>query len=239
MTYRTLLKVLEIISFGLIKSASAEKEDISEERFNEFSEAKSSALERVLGPMDDLVYHSVIPFFVGGGLDMYYYSSYISGTVIATKELINTDGTGPKPNRMGLYELIACTRLEKAPSDSLAPDKNMKIEDASEFQVFNQHIWVTLTSIAHYSNKVVLQSGQTCEIPGADKDDTRCVIFDEFDTKGIPFEIEDKTYGLLLCIEIHRSELQYARKHDSASFLAKLKEAKVYPYSDLDREPVV
>jgi len=43
----------------------------------------------------------------------------------------------------------------------------------------------------------------------------------------------------LLCIEIFRSEMEYSRKYGSRSLLTKLKEAGFYPYSDLNRKPVV
>jgi len=45
-------------------------------------------------------------------------------------------------------------------------------------------------------------------------------------------------FGLLVLIEIHRSEMEYAREHGGAKLLARLKRAGCYPFSDLDREPV-
>jgi len=95
-----------------------------------------------------------------------------------------------------------------------------------------------MTTMGNYSYQAVINPGETAEIPWEDEE-TSYLIFDEFDTKGVPFEIEGKKHCLLLCIEIIRSEMEYARKFGSRSLLTKLKEAGFYPYSDLDRKPVV
>ncbi|MBK7403880.1 MAG: hypothetical protein IPJ41_04400 [Phycisphaerales bacterium] len=44
-----------------------------------FADAKQAALERPLGPMDEMVVHSLIPFFLGGGLDLYTFSKCMPG----------------------------------------------------------------------------------------------------------------------------------------------------------------
>ena len=73
-------------------------------------EQKSKGLENVLGKMHDLVGHAIIPFAVGGAVDMYYFPNHIKGTGFATMELLEPDGTGPLPNRLGTYELVAFTK---------------------------------------------------------------------------------------------------------------------------------
>lgn len=73
-------------------------------------ELKSKALENVLGKMHDLVGHAIIPFAIGGAVDMYYFPNHIKGTGFATMELLEPDGTGPLPNRLGTYELVAFTK---------------------------------------------------------------------------------------------------------------------------------
>ena len=45
---------------------------------------KSDGLEKLLGKEHDMVMHALIPFCVGGGLDLYYYPQNI-GFAIATK----------------------------------------------------------------------------------------------------------------------------------------------------------
>ena len=53
------------------------------------------------------------------------------------------------------------------------------------------------------------------------------------------FKIGDIKHHLLLCLEVFRSEMEYARKNGSEKLLDLLKEKSIYPYSDLDRDPVV
>ena len=48
---------------------------------------KSALMEASLGKEHDVVMHAIIPFAVGGGLDLYYYPNGLPGTAIATKEL--------------------------------------------------------------------------------------------------------------------------------------------------------
>lgn len=61
----------------------------------------------------------------------------------------------------------------------------------------------------------------------------KCLIFDAY---GV--ENESPDFGLLAIIEIHRSEMNYAREHGGEKLLNKLKQAGYYPYSDLDRPAV-
>ena len=64
------------------------------------------------------------------------------------------------------------------------------------------------------------------------------VKLDRFDSSGQPFQVEGKKYGLLLCTQVFPSELEYAQANGVDALIARLKEANVYPYSDVDREPV-
>jgi len=43
---------------------------------------------------------------------------------------------------------------------------------------------------------------------------------------------------LLLCLQVFRSEMEFARENGSEELFKKLKQAGHYPYSDLDRQPV-
>ena len=63
----------------------------------------------------------------------------------------------------------------------------------------------------------------------------KCLIFDALG----PVSGDVTSFGMLLVIEIHRSEMGYAREHGGAVFIDALKNAGYYPHSDLDRPPVV
>jgi hypothetical protein len=95
-----------------------------------------------------------------------------------------------------------------------------------------------LTITGFYSHEAVLNPGETCEIPGKEGEPNKCLILDEYKPDGKVFEIDSEKHCLLLCIEVFRSEMEYAMNHGSATVLKKLKEKGYYPYSDLDRAPV-
>jgi hypothetical protein len=220
-----------------------DKPKFSDEEYERHYQAKQEALERILGPMHDLVGHAIIPFQVGGAVDMYYFPNGIPGTGFATMELIEPDGSGPKPNRIGTYELVAFTkhRISGKAYDILphgSDDKtvnNAPNDEGSPFNRMERRMCGILTTVGFYSYDAVLNPGDTCEVPGKEGEPHRCLILDQYRES---FQIGDQRHCLLLCLEVFRSEMEYAMQNGSAVVLQKLKEKGYYPYSDLDREPV-
>jgi hypothetical protein len=192
-----------------------------------FDELKQSALERILGPMHGYVGHAIIPYQVGGPVDMYYFAQSDGSTAFATMELLNYDGSSPKRSSIGTYELVAFTRLRVT-----VPEPN------PPFDVIENRIRGIFTTIGRYSTEVALNPLETAEVPAAEDEPNRCVIFDEYSKQGTPFSIGDKRYGLLLCVEVHSSELAYARANGTAKLIHLLQNAGHYPNSDLDRDAV-
>lgn len=206
------------------------KESFTDETYDKHYEAKQKALEKILGKMHNLVGHALIPFDVGGTVDMYYFPNATQGTAFVTMELIQPDGTGPKPNRMGTYELIAFTKHEIP----------INIEDDNHpFNKIQGRVCTIFTAVGNYSFEEKLEPGETCELPADEGEEAIYLIFDEYKKDGVEFRIDGKKHGLLLCIEIFRSEMLYAMENGSANLFAMLKKHGYYPYSDLDRQPVV
>jgi len=202
----------------------------TEEESMRYSRLKEAALERILGPMHEWVGHAVIPFQVGGAVDMYYFPDKVPGTGFATMELIEPDGSGPKPNRIGTYELLAFTRHR-------VPASAEKRSEDDPFHRIERRICGIFTCIGNYSYEAVLNPGDTCEAPWKEGEPSSWLIFDAYGSEGA-FEIDGRKHCLLLCIEVFRSEMEYAMAKGSAAVIRKLKEAGHYPFSDLDREPV-
>ena len=107
----------------------------------------------------------------------------------------------------------------------------------SPFNQIERRICGTLTMIGIYSKDAVLNPGETCELP-VDDEENKCLIFNRYPELA-PLIIGDRRHHLLLCLEIFRSEMLYAMENGSVHLFEKLKAAGHYPYSDLDREPVV
>lgn len=192
-------------------------------------ELKSKGLENVLGKMHDLVGHAIIPFAVGGAVDMYYFPNHIKGTGFATMELLEPDGTGPLPNRLGTYELVAFTKH----------DHNTSVEAKTPFNLIERTICGIFTKIGFFSRAAVLNPNETCEVPNREGEENTCLVFDLYQPDNKQFKIGERTHHLLLCLQVFRSEMEFARANGSEELFKKLKQAGHYPYSDLDRSPVV
>lgn len=201
--------------------------DLDEEAADEWYAEKSRRLEAWLGPEHDLVSHSMIPYAIGGALDLYYFPNGIDGTAIATKELSDAPGDGSTSRTFDNYELVMFTREPISLDDSY--------NEQTPWGRIHCKLNAVLNCMARYSADADLNPNETCEFPGDMKHiGGECLIFDAY-----PSDEIDPEFGLLLLIRIHRSEMDYAREHGGGMLLDKLKFAGHYPYSDLDREPVV
>ena len=215
--------------FGKNEIKEAPKQEFTDEEYEKDYELKMNGLENVLGKSHDLVGHAIIPFEIGGTVDMYYFPNGIQGTGFATMELIDPSGKGPVPNKTGTYELVAFTKLKYS-------------SDTTETQPFNKierHICGILTGIGNYSFEAKLEPLETCELPQDEGEPNLCLIFDEYMPNGKEFRIGTRKHGLLLVMEVFRDEMEFAMSNGTGKLVQKLKEKGYYPYSDLDRKSVI
>lgn len=188
-------------------------------------ERKSAMMESMLGPEHDMVLHAIIPFAIGGALDLYYYLKGVPGTGIATKELCELPTQGPSNRELDRYELVMFTR------HALNSEK-AKRPFASAQNVIS-HI---LNPLALYAADATLNPRDTTEFPrGMKVVGGRCMILDTYGSRPDP---DAGNFGLMLVMEIYRSELKFAKKASGAELIARLKDKGHYPYSDMDRRPV-
>ncbi|MCB0649453.1 MAG: suppressor of fused domain protein [Saprospiraceae bacterium] len=211
------------------KKSKNKPREFSNEEFERDYELKSLGLEKVLGPMHNLVGHSVIPFDLGGSVDLYYYLNHIPGTGFATMELLDPDGNGPLPNRYGTYELVAFTKECYSSGDDVA----------NPFNIIANSICSILTTIGLYSRQAVLNPKETMEIPTGEGKESIFIVFDLYEPEGKKFIVGHRHHHLLLCMQVFKSEMNFARKNGSAALIEMMKTTGNYPYSDLDRTPVV
>lgn len=220
------------------------KTTFSDDQYDADYEDKKKGLESLLGEMNDLVIHAIIPFQAGGPVDMYLFSKVVGheGTALATMELLDPAGNGPLPNRLGTYEFVGFTKYIYDNSRTLTKE----ISDKTPFEKISTRLRYIFTFLADYSIEAVLNPMDTCELPSSiDKDPVEgdesniCVLFDVFPDENTHLLVGERKHHLLLCIEIFPSEMAYARQNGSKELVKKLKKAGYYPYSDLDRNPVV
>lgn len=187
---------------------------------------KQLGLEAVLGPLHDTVQHAIIPWSVGGPLDLYYFPCALPGTGVATMELIQPGGTGPQRSSVGTYEMISFTRHAIQRS-------------GDQFQLANARIWHMLNALGRLAYDDVLNPDDTCEFPGEDGEPYRCAILGQWPPEKPGFRIGRQRHGLLLCIEVFRSEMEAAITRGTPFLVDRLKQAGCFPYSDMDRDPVI
>ena len=205
--------------------------------FTKFIEAKVNAIQAILGPMSDTIAHPRSPAGDGGSLDIYYFPEALpgrTGTALATLDLIRPDGSGPRAATLGTYEVVAFTRQAMEASQGDAP-----------FNKIERKLWYLLSMIGMYGFEAELNPLQTAGIPGPTDQRTgkaapnSYLIFDEYRRPGVDFHFDGKFHGLLLLIEVHEQEMAYAQRSGVPALLQRLKSAGAYPFSDLDRKPVV
>jgi hypothetical protein len=195
---------------------------------SQWYDQKAKLMEQVLGPSHDMVMHAIVPFNVGGGLDLYFYTQHKPGTVFATMELSELPGTGSSNQCFRNYELLMFTREAFDHTATHKPETPL----GRVFPVFN----AILNNIALFSQQAQLNPHETCEFPeDMESVGGRCLIFDAY--PAIP-EDGPAEFGLLVIIEIFRSEMEFAHKHGGHKLLDRLDAAGHYPYSDLNRKPV-
>jgi len=200
----------------------------TDEELDQFYLDKDKALGESLGKQAPSVGHAIISFEVGGAVDMYYYHHRNKGTVFATQELINPNGENPIPNKLGLYELVGLTK-------HLYQDQEM---GQGSFGEIERRFCGIFTGMGNFSFQAKLEPGETCELP-VEGEPNRCLVFDEYNDVEKPFLVNKQVYGLLLIIEVHRDEMEYAMENGSEELFKLLKKKGHYPYSDLDRESVL
>jgi hypothetical protein len=202
--------------------------DTDEDAGRSWYDRKSALMEEMLGKEHDIVMHAIIPYAIGGGLDLYYYPNGITGTAVATKELSELPGEGSSNDVYKCYELVMFTRHPI--------DLDAATDEGTPFGRAHTVINLVLTRIAQYSAQATLNPDETCEFP-TDMATVggRCLIFDGYSSYP---DDQPAEFGLLGVIEVFRSEMAYAREHSGAKLLERLKAKGHYPYSDLDREPV-
>ena len=217
-------------------------------------------LDEILGPAEPLVLHSIVPFCIGGALDLYYYvNSRFGGTFFASQELTSPDFL-PSNRSLDAFELAIATRLTVKSQPDETPTKTKKpgffkrlfsVKSPEEKKRDDLHR--VLTNLAFYvcSDGVEVNGYDTLEFP-QDFDDKqlagRCFIFDELPAAApvpVPTSpderspLDGKRFGVLLAIEVFRKEMNWAREEGTEKLVERLQAAGAYPFSDLDREPVV
>jgi len=168
-------------------------------------QARQTALESVLGPADDGVFHSPIPFELGGNADVLVFRHHVDGVVYCTADLIGDNSS--RPNKNGQYELVIAT------------------DDDSD--------WAPglISSLARYTTNAVLNPWDTMDIGPALPQPTRVTAFLYVPYANLT--VLEKRANLLLCLGITAAELKVRQKQGGPAVIEARKAAGTYPLTVL------
>src|SRR6188472_2388416 len=88
---------------------------------NEWSEiwdAREAALTTILGEPSNMVFHALVPFYLGGFADVLAFPNYVPGTTYVTAEMTGEE-LGQRPSSLGHYELMVCVQHEESKAADL------------------------------------------------------------------------------------------------------------------------
>jgi hypothetical protein len=179
-------------------------------------DARQQALEAVLGPPTERVFHAVIPLDLGGSADVLEFRKHVPGSTYVTADLVGPLSGQPQ-NTLGQYELMICTR---EPED-WAPN--------------------LISRLARYTLEAVLEPSETMDMAPALPEGSAisAFLFTQPQLVSNELHVLGQRCGLLLCLGITTPELQACFEGRSSELLAALKSAGVFPYSDLRRKSVL
>jgi hypothetical protein len=190
---------------------------------------KICIMEEVLGKQHNIVRHALLPFSTGGALDLYYFPNGRPGTAIATMELTRVPKKGPSNAQYRTYELVMFTRHPLALD---AAD-----DQTTPFGRVHSKIVSVLNLVAPYCLQARISPGNTADAPmDAEEIGGKCFIFDGMTKREGKGPAE---FGLMAILEIFPSEMKFAREFGGRQLLDWLKSTNHYPYSDMERKPIV
>jgi len=213
--------------FKKYKKWKAEKEAKREETTYYI---KDRYIETVMGKEHDMVGHAIIPYCIGGAFDEYYYPNYCDGTVIVTKELVNYRFNSPTNDIYNAYELVIVTRNKV---HCLSGEVELEHDDGPFIEILNM--------IGRYSTMAKLNPFETIEFPDDFEDEKlrkRCLIVDAISEPLCNAETRNNKFGLLLVMEIHRDEMEFAMQQKGKELIEMLKQKGVYPFTGINRPSV-
>jgi hypothetical protein len=195
---------------GVVYLLTVRKASQPPDDWKQLWDARLAALQSVLGPSDDQILTSPIPFNLGGSADVLIFRKHNDGVCYVTAGVIGDDRA--KPNRIGQYELMICLRK---PAD-WAPQ--------------------VIGTLSRYTTEAVLEPGDTMDVAPALPQPTKLdhLLF-------VPYAevtVEGKRTVVLLCLGVTGDEYECVRRQGYDDLIERLKQANVYPFTDLARQSV-
>lgn len=182
-----------------------------EDEWQQIWDERLAVLERELGKSDENIATSLIPIYAGGGADVLTFQNHLDGVAYVTAGLIGH--CDQRETSLGQYELMMCFRDENEWAPSL------------------------LSKLAPYTFQAALNPNDTMEIgPALPEDATlSALLFVNY----LQFQFRKQEAGILLCIGITAEELKMCQAGETEAVLQKIKEERVFPFTEIQRNSVM
>ena len=199
---------------------------------------KQTQFQSVLGePLPNMI-AALIGWDLGGPVDLWIYPNFNSGTIFTTMQLAVPGNNSQLRNQLGMYELAAATRHQPDSHTEGEPPQDTSTQ--SPYANMMLEIRRLLTMGARYSQSCAFEPFDHAEVePENIGEPNTCIIFDSLIGPDNGLKLLGEPYGVLLIVKVHKVELEYAQANGGPALIDKLKSAGAYPFSDLDRNPVV
>jgi Suppressor of fused protein (SUFU) len=182
---------------------------------NEFEETwaeRQTALEALFGPTSDHVLHAVVPFYLGGQADVLIFPGHQGGVLYVTADLTGEESEQPANEAWPQYELAIAHPVEQGWGPNV------------------------ISRLARYTLGKPIHPGETMDIGSAvpPPSEISAFLFADYGR----FTLRGRTCGVLLCVGITAGELAACFKVGSSLVLGRLREAGVFPFTNLQRRSV-
>ena len=201
-----------------------------------FEEKKIRSMSKLLGHEHRYLFEQIAP---PNTTEVREFEGKLRGTAFGSVGMIQPNGSGPLPNKHGTFEIVIFTKAKRPEGFELRfQAQDCTVQDKAYYGLYCKAREI-ITQLARYAEETVVNPYDAVDIMLEREGLMYHVIFDELHFKHRTFEIDGKHHQLMLCMLVHKQEIEYARQHSSRDMMNLLKEKNIYPYSDLGRDATV
>jgi hypothetical protein len=178
---------------------------------DELLEEQLSEYHALFGPSDGMVLHALIPLFLGGQADVLTFPSFPGGIAYVTEDLVEFSDDHSESHRA--QQIALCVR---EPSTILAN---------------------ALSSLGKYFYENLVNEGDTIGLGDDQPHDVsiRALIVWTY----AHMTLRGRQIPIRMLTGITQDELDYRWTHGPHALIDKLRQARVYPFTDLHRRSVL
>ncbi|WP_432798879.1 hypothetical protein [Poriferisphaera sp. WC338] len=201
-----------------------------------FEHRKERAMGKLLGHPHAYLFNEIVPEET---VEVREFEGKVRGTGFGTVGMIEINGDGPLPNEHGMFELVMFTKAKRPEGFEVRFHAgDCTVQDKAYYGLYIKAREI-MSQVSVYAREKVIKPGDMIDIMLEREGLMYHVVFDELHFKKRSFEVDGEHHELMLCMLVHQEEMDYGRMYGAEKLMDKLKQERLYPYSDLNREVLV